>query len=318
MHTYLTKTDRIIIEHEKRQELSGRAIARKMNKPHSTIANELKKQKGYRYMAGDAQQITDANLKKRGAKSTAEKHIDLIDSINENYDKKDMPLKKLVQQWKKSYPEDTPSLSTIYNWLPKGVFDINYNDILRPRKKRKQTTNTWKRMVGTPITNRIEDFPNFKEEFGHWEADLIVGSTTNKGYVLTLLEKKSRFAITKLLTSKDADYVLENLKQRIEENGKYPFKSITFDNGLEFTKTQKLEEQGIKIYYAFPYCSWQRGQNENWNGFLRRWFPKGTNFLKVTPEELAEATSRINHFERDILNEKSAQEVLDNYVKINS
>ena len=87
MHTYLTKTDRIIIEHEKRQELSGRAIARKMNKPHSTIANELKKQKGYRYMAGDAQQITDANLKKRGAKSTAEKHTDLIDSINENYDK---------------------------------------------------------------------------------------------------------------------------------------------------------------------------------------------------------------------------------------
>ena len=112
--------------------------------------------------------------------------------------------------------------------------------------------------------------------------------------------------------------MLENLKQRIEENEKYPFKSITFDNGLEFTKTQNLEEQGIKIYYAFPYSSWQRGQNENWNDFLRRWFPKGTNFLKVTPEELAEARSRINHFERDILNEKSVQEVLDNYVKINS
>ena len=98
MHVYLTKKDRIIIEHEKRQGLSGRAIARVMNKPHSTIANELKKQKGYRYMAGDAQQITDANLKKRGAKSTAEKHVDLIDYIDENYDKKDIPLKKLVQQ----------------------------------------------------------------------------------------------------------------------------------------------------------------------------------------------------------------------------
>ena len=260
---YLTKEDRIIIEHEKRQGLSGRAIARKMNKPNSTIANELKKQKGYRYMAGDAQQITDTNLKKRGAKSTSEQHMDLIDYIDENYDKKDMPLEKLVQQWKKWYPEDTPSLSTIYNWLPKGIFDINYDNILRPRKQRKKITKTWKRMVGTPITKRVEDFPNFKKEFGHWEADLIVGSTTNKGYVLTLLEKKPRFAITKLLTLKDADYVLENLKQRIEENGKYPFKSITFDNGLEFTKTQNLEKQGIKIYYAFPYCSWQRGQNEN-------------------------------------------------------
>ena len=101
MHVYLTKTDRIIIEHETRQGLSGRAIARKMNKPPSTIANELNKQIGYRYMAGDAQKITDANLKKRGAKSTAKQHIDLIDYIDDNYDKKDMPLKKLVQQWKK-------------------------------------------------------------------------------------------------------------------------------------------------------------------------------------------------------------------------
>ena len=89
---YLTKKDRIIIEHEKRQGLSGRAIARKMNKPNLTIANEIKHQKGYRYMVGDAQQIHDDNLKKRGAKSTAEQHIDLIYYIDENYDKKDMPL----------------------------------------------------------------------------------------------------------------------------------------------------------------------------------------------------------------------------------
>ena len=81
-------------------------------------------------MVGDAQQITDTNLKKRGAKSSSEQHMDLIDYIDE----KDMPLEKLVQQWNKWYPEDTPSLSTIYNWLPKGIFDINYDNILRPRK----------------------------------------------------------------------------------------------------------------------------------------------------------------------------------------
>ena len=67
---------------------------------------------------------------------------------------------------------------------------------------------------------------------------------------------------------------------------------------------------GVKIYHAFPYSSWQRGRNENWNGILRRWFPKSTNFLKVTDQALAEATDRINNMEREILQWKSAREAL--------
>ena len=316
MYNYLTKKDRIIIEYELQQQNSIRGIARKINRPKSTVAYEIKKIKGYRYMSGDAQKITDNNLKKRGSKLTASLHCELLDHINNNYDKKDMPLKKIVQQWRKTN-DNAPSLSTIYNWLPKGIFNFPYDQILRPRKKRKQTIKTWKRMVGKPITNRCIDFVNLDSEYGHWEADLIAGSNTNKGYVLTLVERKSRFGITKLLKCKDSEYVLDKLKERISENSQYPFKSITFDNGLEFTKTQDLEEQNIKIYFAFPYCSWQRGRNENWNGFLRRWFPKKTNFLKITPEELADATLRINRFERDILNEKSALEVLNLHAKIN-
>ncbi len=86
-----------------------------------------------------------------------------------------------------------------------------------------------------------------------------------------------------LLNSKKSDYVLDKLKLLIHNNKKLPFKSITFDNGLEFTQTSQLESsvKDLQVYFAFPYSSWQRGRNENWNGMLRRWFPKGTNFLKL-------------------------------------
>ena len=317
MNTYLTINDRVIIEHEKRHDLSIRAIARKLNKPKSTIAYELKKIKGYRYMSGDAQKITDTNLKQRGSKITVQLHADMLDYIDQNYDKRDRPLKKLVQAWRKNHPE-SPSLATIYNWLPKGIFSFPYEQILKPRKKRNKTIKRWKRMLGTPINQREIDFPNRRNECGHWEGDLIVGSNTNKkGFVLTLIEQKSRFGITKLITSKNAISVLNDIKDCIAENNQYPFKSITFDNGLEFTRALDLDEKGIKIYYAFPYSPWQRGINENWNGFLRRWFPKGTDFTKVAKPDLADATRRINEFEREILNNVSSIEVLNHYAKMN-
>ena len=89
---------------------------------------------------------------------------------------------------------------------------------------------------------------------------------------------------------------------------KYYFKSLTSDNGLEFTKTGKLEKLGVKVYHTFPYTASQRGRNENWNGILRRWYPKRTNFLKITEKELAGVTSTINGMIRKKLNWKSARE----------
>ena len=85
---------------------------------------------------------------------------------------------------------------------------------------------------------------------------------------------------------------------------------MTFDNGLEFTKAMNLEKLGVKIYHAFPYSSWQRGRNENWNGILRRWYPKGTNFLKISRTELATVTDTINDMIRKILDWKTARQVL--------
>ena len=103
-------------------------------------------------------------------------------------------------------------------------------------------------MIGRPISKRKLDFPLIEGEFGHWEGELVAGNQQNGGYVLTMVERQSRFGITRLFTKKDVDMALKTLKNVMLSHPKYPFKSLTFDNRLEFTKTYKLEKLGVKKF----------------------------------------------------------------------
>ena len=308
MKNYLTTDERNVIDWDLKHGFSVSTFAKRLKRATLTIDYEIKKCGSY-YFAEKARLMTKKNLKRRGAKSIVDQHRSFLDFINKNYDKRSRSLPMLFKIWKAYHP-DAPSLATIYNWIPKGVFDFNYNQILKPHKKRQATINTWKRMIGSPISKRKLDFPLMKQEFGHWEGDLIAGGKHNRGYVLTIIERQSRFGITSLLHTKNASTVLTALKRVVLKNPTYPFKSMTFDNGLEFTKAMNLEKLGVKIYHAFPYSSWQRGRNENWNGILRRWYPKGTNFLKISRTELATVTDTINDMIRKILDWKTARQVL--------
>ena len=92
---------------------------------------------------------------------------------------------------------------------------------------------------------------------------MVAGRQHHGGYVLTMVKRQSRFGITRLLAKKDADTTLKTLKSVMLSHPKYPFKSLTSDNGLKFTKTGKLEKLGVKVYHTFPYTASQRGRNEN-------------------------------------------------------
>ena len=140
--------------------------------------------------------MTRENLKRRGRKTTNEQHLDLLDFIERHYDPKDASLKQLLQRWKRFRP-NAPTLATIYNWIAKGIVAIKPEQLLRTRQQRQTTIKTWKRMAGTPISLRKHDFPALMGEYGHWEGDLIVGAQNNKGHILSLVERKSRFGITK-------------------------------------------------------------------------------------------------------------------------
>ena len=163
------------------------------------------------------------------------------------------------------------------------------------------------------IKNRvsIEERPDVVERrnrIGDWEGDTVIGKG-RKGALLTLVERKSLYTVIKRLTGKRADLLAkEAIKAMIDMKDKV--KTITFDNGLEFSAHESIAE-GLEaaIYFAHPYASWERGINENTNGLIRQYFPKDTNFNEVTDEDIEFVMDRLNARPRATRNFKSPNEI---------
>ena len=170
--------------------------------------------------------------------------------------------------------------------------------------------------AGESIENRPEEVKN-REEFGHWEMDTVYsGQKKSTVALLVLTERKTRNENIILVPHRRAEATVQAINALERKLGAEKFgiiyKSITVDYGSEFALTDQLEQSCIKdgkrtkVYYCHPYSSWERGSNENVNGMIRRRHPKGTDFSKVTPEEIAATESWINSYPRKILGYKSA------------
>lgn len=148
-----------------------------------------------------------------------------------------------------------------------------------------------------------------KTEIGHWESDTMIGGN-HTGVIVTHVDKASKFLVAGLgqtKTSAQVNQVTIALFAQIPETRR---KTMTFDNGKEFSGHEKLSETlKISCYFANPYHSWERGLNEHTNGLLRQFFPKQTNFKIVKPEELEKAVSLINNRPRKSLDYKTPFEV---------
>lgn len=315
MKKYLTTQERIVIEWEIKKGTSLRQIAKQLGKHHSTIIYEVKK-KSYRgeYMASYAKEKTKTNMSSRGVNLQMSNHWDLLIYLEEHYDPKYNSIDVVLKEWRKNH-SDAPSLATIYNWIPRGA--LGKKDLLRP-KQYKETIKLWKKMLGRPIS--LREIEQNMDDIGHWEGDFIVGGQKKeKGYILTLVEKKTRFAITQKFETKNPSLVFEKVQQLLNHFNQNIFKSITFDNGVEFCYLPKLEEvTPTKIYFAFPYSSWQRGQNENWNGLFRRAFPKGTDFNATPAADINLWTDRFNNMPRKILNYKTSRQLFETFLEENN
>ncbi len=147
-----------------------------------------------------------------------------------------------------------------------------------------------------------------RRRFGHWEGDTVIGAD-KRHCVLTLVERKSGFAIVKKLSARSAAETNKALSMALAEHAKC-VKTITFDNGTEFHSYSEIEElYPIKCYFANPYHSWERGSNENFNGLLRQYLPKGMCMSEVTQEKCDEVARRINNRPRARLKFKTPSEV---------
>ena len=213
---------------------------------------------------------------------------------------------------------------TLYSYIDKGVFRrISNKNLLRKSKKRKY--KQIKRAKKLPrIDHSIEKRPKEildRITFGHWELDSVIGKQTRGNTILSLTERKTRMQL--VLMSKDKSSlstvnVLNQLEKRIGvRNFKKIFQSITCDNGCEFANTQGMEispisgRQRTTVYYCHPYCSSERGSNENQNGFIRRFIPKGTAINEYTLNDLKRIQDFINYYPRGIFDYKSSADLFE-------
>ena len=183
---------------------------------------------------------------------------------------------------------------------------------LRCQKQRRKRYSSGQNRRGI-IKDRIviDQRPAIVEKstrLGDWEGDTVIGKG-QKGALVTLAERMSRYALAHVLEGKKAAPVTKQITSLLKPHGA-KVHTITFDNGKEFAHHGQIA-RALKadIYFAHPYHSWERGLNENTNGLLRQYFPKETDFTKVTQEQVQRAIDRLNHRPRKVLGFRSPHEV---------
>lgn len=194
----------------------------------------------------------------------------------------------------------------------KIIYKKEYNNKNREKRVSKQI----------PAEKSIEHRPeevNAREIYGHWEGDLIVGKQGTKTVLFTLTERKTRQEIIMKLPNKQTKTIakaVDKLEKKYKSKFYKTFKTITFDNGVEFMGYEGLEKSCLRtgnrtnIYYAHPYCSGERGTNENNNRMIRRWIPKGTDITNIKVNFIKEIEDWLNNYPRAMFDYKSSNMVL--------
>ena len=195
---------------------------------------------------------------------------------------------------------------TIYAWIKRDPHRKHWESFLRRRGKRPCRRKN--AALGCPIAGRPEIIEQ-RLRLGDFEGDTVLGPPRTGG-LATLVDRKSRFTILAKIRSKDADHVHEKIKNRLRQLDAARRHSITFDNGREFARCHRLEKHlGLELYFADPGCPYQRGTNENTNGLIRQFFPKGTDFRNISPVEARQVENLLNNRPRACLDFRTPAEV---------
>ena len=305
-YIHLTTAERVKIETYLELGMSIRSIARRLGRQPSTVSREIRRNPGYE--SGRAQERYVKMKANCGAKTKLDEAT------------RQTVIEKLRATWS---PEQIVgrlfdgriAFSTIYRWIYSGQIDVPAT-VLRQKGKRRKPVETRGRFnVGLSIAKRPRDVRT-RETFGHWELDTVVsGRGKSKACIATFVERKSRLYLALPIADRSAAS-MEGAIHAV--HGSFPegaFKTATTDRGKEFSCHERIRVSlGVPLYFADPYASWQRGSNENANGLLREFFPKGTDFAGVGDAELTDALAKINGRPRKCLGWRTAHEAFNDEV----
>lgn len=190
----------------------------------------------------------------------------------------------------------------------------------KAHRKRHKRAKSYKGAGRGHIPNRVDidkrpESVENRERGGHWEGDLINGKI-GTGNLVTLVGRMSRFALFAYAESKESYVIMDVILRLLASIPKSLLKTLTFDNGKEFSLFKVIEETlGMRVYFAKPYHSWERGTNENRNGIIRKVLPKGRAFNNITAEEMSRIDYMLNDRPLKCLNWRTPREVFVSMIK---
>jgi transposase, IS30 family len=301
MAHHLTSVERDRIAHLHSRGANQKEIAKALNRADSTISRELARNRtGDEYYAASAQQAAERRRRERPLSRKMDDPA-LNEFVRDRLTHEWSPeqIAGRMKQQDPGQPWRRVSAQTIYTWIEHDEDCEHWQSFLRRRGKR-----PGRRKQASLGGARIADRPQVIEErlrIGDFEGDTVLGPPGTGG-LATLVDRKSRYTIVLKVNSKHAEHVHERLKERLKQLEEERLHSITFDNGTEFARCDRLEKHlGIKLYYADPGCPYQRGSNENTNGLIRQYFPKGTDFREISHHEVRRVEKLLNERPRACL-----------------
>lgn len=326
----LTLIQRRILERCLLNKMHKREIAKLLGVCLATVYNEIKRGqyehktiKSYdcigepvykyetRYSADKAQQLYELNQTTHGPAIKLGNDFDFVRYVEKRVGKDKISPCAVCGEIKRLRPCKTVvSKTTMYRYITQGIFmNIKMSDLpIGQRKKHYRKAKAKRPPRGTSIEQRPKVIGE-RSSFGHWEMDCVVGKQRTKNVLLVLTERLTRKEIIFLMPNRQTATVVGCINKLEHHYGKQfrkVFKSITVDNGSEFSDFEGLQKsiyngKRVDVYYCHPYTSCERGTNERINRDIRRLIPKGSDLSKYTPEQIQVVEDWINNYPREVL-----------------
>jgi IS30 family transposase len=310
--------------------LKYREIARRLERPVSTITREVKRNYGHNlYRACAAQRKAEKHSGyRRGGQRKINKYPRLKRYVETKLGLAWSP-DEIARRLRLDYADDMTmqvSHETIYQYiyvLPRGELKATLIKGLRQehkyRHQRKDKASDEDKRGHISDMLSIEERPKAVAKRtvpGHWEGDLILGKNKRTA-IGTLVERVTRYTMIVHLKAKDAQSVRKAYADALQKLPQTLVKSLTYDQGKEMSDHKRFTiDTGIKVYFAHPSSPWERGTNENTNGLIRQFFPKGTDFAEITHLEVKRVQNLLNNRPRKILEYRTPNEVFNQLVAL--
>jgi IS30 family transposase len=318
-YQHFTTEEQYVIAHMHIAEFSLREIGRRLGRHHASISREIRRNRPT--YADDAVYWYDAaeyfaKERRHKARHRRRQHEKLVAYVTAKLND-DWSPEAIAGRVRIDYPDDHKmriSHEAIYRWIyrdsrDKGTLHVHLRRRHKYRRRQKRY-GSGRRCIPDRVS--IDVRPSLvatRERFGDWEGDTLEGRK-GTGHLATHVERKSRYLLVAKLANKKASTM--NM-QSIRSFRTVPRRfrhTLTVDNGKEFSQFKEIEAQtGLMVYFADPYAAWQRGTNENTNGLLRYYFPKGTDFRTISEKAVALVVKKLNTRPRKCLNYQTPHEV---------